>query len=404
VEFSYSGVAGVAVVAVMAPVIVNLAPRFRLPAVALEIVLGIAVGPSGFGWIEADLPVQVLSTLGLGYLLFLAGMELDFDAVRAFLRPISVGFLMSCGLAGAVGLTIGALDVHDEPLFLAVVLVSTSLSLVVPILSEAGLNRSTFGQVVMGASSMGEFGALLLLSIFFSTTSDGTGAEFVLLGAFIVLAVAGGLALRGVGRSVRALDLMERLGETPAQLGIRFLVGVMMVFLAFTNHLGFEAILGAFVAGALLRITDSSGRLDDDRFKANVEALGYGFLVPAFFVSSGLTFDLDALFANRANLVLVPALVLALLVVRGLPALVYRKMFTRRQMFSAGLLQATTLSMIVIAAQVGEELGTIDSGTSAVLLSAGILSVLIFPPVALHVLGLEDDLRPGWEEDEQVDL
>lgn len=403
VEFTYSGVAGVAIVAVLAPVIVNLAPSLRLPAVALEILLGIAVGPSGFGWIEADMPVQVLSTLGLGYLLFLAGIELDFDAVRDHLRPISIGFLMSCGLAALVGVLIGALDANDQPLFLAVVLVSTSLSLVVPVLSEAGLNRSTFGQIVMGGSSMGEFGALLLLSLFFSTTSGGAGAEFVLLGAFIVLALAGGLALRGVGRSVRALDLLERLGETPAQLGIRFLLVVMLVFLAFTDHLGFEAILGAFVAGALLRVTDSSGRLDDDRFKAKVEAIGYGFLVPAFFVASGLTFDLDALFSSAANLVLVPMLVLGLLVVRGLPALVYRKVFSRRQVISAGLLQATTLSMIVIAAQLGEELGTIDSGTSAVLLSAGILSVLIFPPIALRVLGLEQDLKPGWEED-GVDL
>jgi Kef-type K+ transport system membrane component KefB len=404
VDFSYAGVAGVAIIAVLAPVIVSLAPAARLPAVALEIILGIALGPSGFGWIDADIPVQVLSTLGLGYLLFLAGMELDIDAVRSFLRPISVGFAGSCLLALVAGVVIAATDTHDEPFFLAVVLLSTSLSLVVPVLSEARLNHSTFGQVVMGASSMGEFGALLLLSLFFSTSSGSTGAQFVLLGVFVLLAIVGGLAMLGVGRSVRALDLLERLGETPAQLGIRFLVVVMLVFLAFTSRLGFEAILGAFVAGALLRITDSSGRLDEPRFRSKVEALGYGFLVPAFFVTSGLTFDVDALFSSTANVVLVPLLLVAILVVRGLPALAYRKMFTGRQMVSAGLLQATTLSMVVIAAQVGQELGTIDAATSAGLLSAGILSVLIFPPIALRLLGREDDLQPGWEEDEQVDL
>jgi Kef-type K+ transport system membrane component KefB len=401
---SYADVAGVAVIAVLAPIIVNLAPSLRLPAVALEIVLGIAVGPSGLGWIEADVPVQVLSTLGLGYLLFLAGMELDIAAVRNHLRPIARGFTASCVLAVLAGAIIGVTDAHDDPAFLAVVLLSTSLSLVVPVLSEAGLGHTTFGQVVMGASSTGEFGALLLLSLFFSTSSESTGAQFVLLGVFVVLAVVGGLALAGVGRSLHAVDLLERLGEGPAQLGIRFLVLVMLAFLAFATRLGFEAILGAFVAGTLLRITDSRGRLDDERFKSKVEALGYGFLVPAFFVSSGLTFDLDALFSSAANLVLVPILIVSILVVRGLPALAYRTIFTRRQMLSAGLLQATTLSMVVIAAQVGQELGTIDAATSAGLLSAGIVTVIVFPPLALRFLGREDDLQPGWEEDEQVDL
>lgn len=401
---SYANVAGVAIIAVLAPVIVSLAPSLRLPAVALEIVIGIAVGPSWLGWIDADVPVEVLSTLGLGYLLFLAGMELDIKSVQAHVGPIGRGFIVSCVLALVAGAVIHLTDAHDRPVFLAVVLLATSLSLVVPVLSEAGLQRTTFGQVVMGASSMAEFGSLLLLSIFFSTTSSSAGAQLLLLGAFVTLALVFGLVLKGVGRSWRALGLLDRLGDTPAQLGIRFLVVVMMVFLAFTSRLGFEAILGAFVGGALLRVTDATGQLDDDRFKAKVEALGYGFLVPAFFVSSGLTFDLDALFSSTANLVLVPVLVVSIIVVRGLPALAYRKIFTSRQVVAAGLLQATTLSMVVIAAQVGQQLGTIDAATSAGLLSAGIITVILFPPIALRLLGREDDLEPGWEEDEDIPL
>jgi Kef-type K+ transport system membrane component KefB len=126
--------------------------------------------------------------------------------------------------------------------------------------------------------------------------------------------------------------------------------------------------------------------------------------VPSFFVASGLTFDVDALVGSTSNLVLIPALLVAFLVVRGVPALFYRGRFSHKQNVAAGLLQSTTLSMVVIAAQVGVELGTIDAGTSAALLSAGILTVVIFPPIALHLLGREQDLHPGWEEDEAVDL
>ncbi|MDZ7732003.1 MAG: cation:proton antiporter [Acidimicrobiia bacterium] len=400
----YADLAGVAIVAVLAPILVNLAPQLRLPSVALEILLGIIVGPSVLGWIEADVPVEVLSTIGLGYLLFLAGMELDFDAVRTKLRPIASGFGISIVLAAAVALLIGVADANDEPLFVAIVLLSTSLSLVVPVLTEAALNRSEFGQLIMGSSSVAEFGSLLLLSIFFSVGSSGPGAQILLLGAFVVLAIVGGLALTRVGRSIRALDLLERLGDTPAQLGVRFLLVVMLVFLGFSTRLGFEAILGAFVAGALLRVTDSSGQLDDPKLKSKVEAIGYGFLIPAFFVTSGLNFDADALFGSPAHLLLVPVLIVGILVVRGVPAIVYRRLYAGRQLVAAGLLQSTTLSMMVVAASIGTSVGAIDAGTSAALLTAGIITVLVFPPIALALLGDEGALTPGWESTEDVDL
>jgi Kef-type K+ transport system membrane component KefB len=255
----------------------------------------------------------------------------------------------------------------------------------------------------MGASSVGEFSSLLLLSIFFSTSSDGIASQVALLGAFAVLAVVGGLAMTRLGRSIRALDLIDRLGETPAQLGVRIIIVVMLLFLGISTDLGFEAILGSFVAGALLRVTDSSGRLDDPTFKAKIEAIGYGFLIPAFFVTSGLSFDAEALLSSPSHLVLIPILLVGILAIRGLPAITYRGLFSTRQVFAAGLLQSTTLSMMVIAAQVGAELGTIDAGTSAALLTTGIITVLCFPPVALQILG-SDSLTPGWESSEDVDL
>jgi len=242
-ELNYGSLFGVFIVALLAPLIVNLAPQLRLPAVALEIVIGIIVGPSVLGWIQADAPVTVLSTIGLGYLLFLAGMEINPAALQGRLRMLSISFGISVLLAVTMGLVLHTLDTVDRGLFIAVVLLSTSLSLVVPILKDLRETETEFGQLVLATSSTGEFGALLLLSVFFNTDDNGIASEILLFVAFAVIALMLTVALAKVGNSLRALDLLERLGDTPAQLGVRFLLVVMAAFMAVAFKLGFEAIL-----------------------------------------------------------------------------------------------------------------------------------------------------------------
>jgi Kef-type K+ transport system membrane component KefB len=194
------------------------------------------------------------------------------------------------------------------------------------------------------------------------------------------------------------IDLVERLGEGPGQLGVRFVIMVLLIFVALASNLGFETILGAFVAGALLRFTDRSNKFDEPRFRAKLEGLGYGFLVPAFFIASGLEFDASALFDSPGSLVLLPVLIIGILIVRGVPALFYRRAFGMSHVGAAALLQSTTLSMMVIASQIGQELGTIDSATGAALTAAGIFTVIVFPPFALWLLGRESQLPAVWDE------
>ena len=156
------------------------------------------------------------------------------------------------------------------------------------------------------------------------------------------------------------------------------------------TDLGFEAVLGAFVAGALLRVTDPDERLTHARLRSKLDAIGYGFLIPAFFVTTGIQLDMGALFAAPSALVLVPILLAAFLVVRGVPAFLYRGL-RRRETLAVGLLQATTLSVPVVAARIGLELGTIDSDTAAAIVVAGFLTVVLFPPLALLALGGPND-------------
>jgi Kef-type K+ transport system membrane component KefB len=277
-------------------------------------------------------------------------------------------------------------------------LASTSLGLVVPVLRDAGEVESGFGQVVLAASSLAEFGTILLVSLFFTTTRSGSGAQVLLVVGFSILVLVTGLALIRAGRSLRVSSTLSALEDTSAQLGIRVAILLLVLFVAAAAELGIETILGAFAAGALLRVVDPDRHLTHADFHRKVEAIGYGFLVPIFFVTSGARFDVEALVNSPGHLVLVPLFLLAMLVVRGVPALLYRRYFGTRRVAAAGLLQATSLTFIVVAARLGLELDVFDEASGASLVAAGLLSVVIFPPIALWLLG-DEDLSPDDDAD-----
>jgi Kef-type K+ transport system membrane component KefB len=390
---SFSSILVIAAVAFLAPILVNLAPRLRLPAVALEIVIGIVVGPAGLGWLELDLPVAVLSLMGLAFLLFLAGLEIDPARLRGRLGTISLAFGVSLVLAVGCAFALQSVEEIRNPLFVAIILASTSLGLIVPVVRDAGEIDSEFGQVVLATASLAEFGTILLVSLFFSTSSSGSsgsGSKIVLLVGFAVLVVLVGLAMVEAGRSLRVSSTLRALEDTSAQLGVRIAILLLVGFVALAGELGIETILGAFIAGALLRVVDPEAHLTHVEFRRKVEAIGYGFLIPMFFVSSGARFDVDALIHSPGHLVLIPLFLLALLVVRGVPAILYRRWFPIRRVAAAGLLQATSLTFIVVAARLGLELNVFDEASGASLVAAGLLSVILFPPLALWLLGDSD--------------
>lgn len=401
-SISFSSILVIAVVAFVAPILVNLAPKLRLPAVALEILIGVVVGPSGFGWLELDLPVIVLSLFGLAFLLFLAGLEIDPARLRGRMGTISIAFVASFAIAVACAFALQPVETIRNPLFVAIMLASTSLGLIVPVIRDAGEVETSFGQTVLAASSIAEFGTILLISLFFSASSSGSsgsGSKIVLLVGFTVLVVVIGLAMLEAGRSLRVSKTLEALEDTSAQLGIRIAIALLALFVVLATELGLETILGAFIAGALLRVVDPHQHLTHVEFRRKVEAIGYGFLVPVFFVSSGARFDIDALVNSPSHLALIPLFLLAILITRGVPAFFYRKYFPTRRVVAAGLLQATSLTFVVVAARLGLELDVFDEAAGATLVAAGLLSVIIFPPIALWLLGDGDTAGEQSEED-----
>jgi Kef-type K+ transport system membrane component KefB len=188
--------------------------------------------------------------------------------------------------------------------------------------------------------------------------------------------------LTQVGRSMRLGMVLLRLQDTTAEIRVRMSVALLIGFVATAERFGLETILGAFLAGAVVSLIDRDSA-SHPHFRIKLDAIGYGFLVPVFFVASGVRLDLQALLAQPSALLRVPVFLLALLVVRGLPALLYLSDLGRHATIAAGLLQATSLPFLVTAATIGMQVGTISSVTGAALICAGLLSVVIFPGAAL---------------------
>src|SRR5204863_1975510 len=373
-------------VAFAAPFLLGLAPRLRLPSVVVEIVAGIVIGPSVLGWVHVDEPIAVLSLVGLALLLFLAGLEIEFEHLRGRVLKLAFGgWIVSFAIGIAAGLALKAAGLVESPLLVAIILSATSLGVIIPVLKDAGEISSTFGQLVVAAGSIADFGAIILLSAFFSG-EGGTGSTLILIGSLFGIVAAVYVFVRRAERSKAIMRDLLRLQDTTAQIRVRGAVVLLIGFAALARKFGLEAILGAFAAGAVLTLVDQDQHMTHPLFRTKLEAMGFGFFVPVFFVATGLKFDLNALLDHPSNLVKVPIFLAALLVARGLPAFVYRHAIGSDRAIIAGVLQATSLPFIVAATTIGVEMGLMSTAESSALVAAGLLSVLVFPLTGLTLL------------------
>ncbi len=383
---SFNSLLIVGVVAVAVPLLLGLVPAVKVPPVVLEILAGILVGPEVLGWVHLDVAVRVTSDLGLGFLLFMAGYEIDlrrFD--RRVLSLAGRAFVASAVLAVLVayGLQLGG-QVKDG-LLVGITLMATSLGVLVPILNDAGQTETGFGRLIIAAGSLAELAPLVLLSVFYSASSANPGVELGLLAGFIGFTAVVVVVTQRVRELGRLREAVHRLESTSSQLRVRLAITFALAFAVVAERFGLATILGAFLAGVVLRRTDESPA-SQQQFQAKLEAIGFGFLIPVFFVSTGAGLDTSALFASTRAIVLVPVFLVTLLVVRGVPAALYVRAVGRTRARAAGFMQATSLTFIVVATVIGVETGHQRPSTAAALVVAGLLSVIIYPPTALRIL------------------
>jgi len=380
------GLVVVFAVAAGVPLLLGLFPAVRLPGPLLEIVAGIVIGPSVLGWVAPDATIRAFALLGLSFLLFLAGSEVDMRRFRGNLgRQVagSVG-LSLVGAAVVVGVLVG-LGVGGAPL-IGVALLATSLGLVVPVLADAGALDRPVGRLTVAGASAGEVLAVVLLSVGLAGTDTPLAGRLLLLALLLGALGVIALAVLGAERSARITAVVARLSDTSAQIRVRLTVLLVAGLALAAEGLGFEAILGAFLAGMLVRALDPDPGRSHPLYPVKLEAVGYGLLVPVFFVTSGLTLDVAGLVEHPAALATVPAFLAALLLVRGVPALVFRHTVAPRELLIVGLLQATSLPFLLAAVEIGRRMGLLDPAVGAGLVAAGLVSVLVFPAVALTLL------------------
>jgi len=388
------GLVIVLAVAAAIPLLLGLMPRLPLPGALIEIVAGVVIGPAVLGWVHTDEAISVLALLGLSFLLFLAGFEVDVRRFRGKVgRQVAVGLMASIILAGGIGVAFTASGMRGG-LFIAIALLATSLGLIVPVLADAGALHRPTGILAVAGASAGEVAAVVALSLGAGGTDMAPTGRLLLLALLVTLLIAVGAVIVGAEHVGRIAGVINRLADTTAQIRIRLTVLLVAGCALAAEGLGFEAILGAFLAGILIRTIDPDPESSHPRYPVKLEAIGFGLLIPVFFITSGINIDVAGLIENPSALAGVPVFVLALLIVRGLPVFAFRRQLPGKALLAVGLLQATSLPFLLTVTAIGTDMGILEESTAAALVAAGIVSVLVFPTLALRLLASSDASAP----------
>jgi Kef-type K+ transport system membrane component KefB len=368
-------------------------PRIILPTVVLEITLGILIGPEGFDLAQVDSHIDFLSNLGLVFLFFFAGLELvEHHVARRSLVRGTTGWAISLALGIAVGLGLHGAGLDAESWLLGVALSTTALGTLVPILADAGLLPTPLGSAVLGTGVAGEFWPIVVISIFL-TGAYGALTETLLLVAFgAVVLVAATAALRA--RPPRVVQVLQQTIHTTGQAAVRLSVLSLAALVFLAIEVGFDFVLGAFAGGLVVGLALDSPEAAPVRMR--LEGVGFGFLIPIYFVVTGMTFDLDSLL-SPTGLALAALFLTLFVVVRGTSALLWFRELGSRRTLSLALCAATGLPLIVAIVGIGIDRGAIAADVGTSLIGAGMVSVLVFPLLATAVASREssplDDAR-----------
>ncbi len=383
----------VSVVSAAAPFVAAFLGRLRIPQVVVLIMGGVLIGPEAAGLAEPE-EIELFANVGLGFLFLLAGYEIELDHFRERAGRLAVtGWFVSAAVSVLVTGLLAAAGLVHAYVPVALALTTTALGTLLPILRDNEMLVGPLGRFVMPAGAVGEFLPIVGIAVFL-------GSEGRLQGLIsLVVTVGVALALVWIPR-LASLDRFKAIAEegehSTSQTTLRLTVLLLLGLLLFASHEGLDVVLGAFLAGVVLRRWAPG---DVDALEEKLDAVGYGVFIPIFFVSSGMGLDIDSIAEAPARLL---ALFVLLLVVRGLPSLViYRHVLAMRERVQMMLLTATALPLLVALAAIGLDTGHMLPENAAALVGAGVLSVIVFPGLAVAlnrtapVSDREDDAPPA---------
>src|SRR5262245_28313123 len=364
----------------------RIGPRLILPTVVVEIVLGILIGPEVLDWASEGTYIQFLANFGLALLFFFAGLEvIEKHVPRQAIVRGSLGWTISIALGMAIGYLLQLAGLGAEGWLLGLAVSTTALGTLVPILSDSGILPTPLGTAVLGTGVAGEFWPITVMSVFL-TGVYGAGAEIVLLFVFGAITIGTAfLAMRA--RPPRIVAILRETLHSTGQAAVRLSIALIAALVLLAHDVGFDFVLGAFAAGLIVGLV-----LDNPEggvVRMRLEGIGFGLLIPVYFVATGLTFDLDSLLTAR-GLGLAALFLALLLVVRGTPALLWLRDLGPRGAGSVAFFGATALPLVVAIVGIGIDRGAIDGDVGASLIGAAMVSVLVYPLIAGAIVGEEE--------------
>jgi len=377
--------------------------RFRrVPVVVGEILAGILVGPSVFGLVHGEEPaLELLAEIGFAFLMFLSGLEIDFSILFAASKrgrengpsPLllaGLSFVLTLVLSLAIGFGLTAAGYVRDPWMMTLILSTTSLGIVVPVLKENRMTSSRFGQTILLAALLADFLTMFLITVYVTARSTGLSLEILLIVLlFVPVVLFYQLGVRWL-RIPAVRRIFDELSDATAQIKVRGAFAIMVGFVVLAQVIGAELILGAFLGGVLASLLSGKG---EENLRYKLDAIGFGFFVPLFFVFVGVQFDLKAFLQAPSAWLLLPILLVGSFGIKVLSSLVFRLSFSWRETISSGLLLSARLSLIIAASAIGLRLGAISESTNAAVILIAALTATI-APLSFNSLQKEDEEQP----------
>lgn len=385
------------VVAVAAPLLAQTRLGSRVPVVVIEVLLGVLIGPHVLQLIENDAFLATMRSVGMSAVMFMAGMEIDFNRIKG--KPLSLaarGWLSSVVLAVLVVAVLHVIPDVKAPMMVVIALTTTGLGTLLPILRDSGQLKAPFGRMLLAAGTLGEVGPIVAVSLALSSRYS-TWQEFLFL--LVFLGLVGLAAAVGVGaRPPKVIALLSRTMHASTQLPVRLSLMILGGLVLIANEFGFEAVFGAFAAGMIVGLATRGP--DGEAFRLKIDAVCFGWFAPFFYVGTGIAFDIGALTRDLPTMLLLPSFLVLFLLVRGLPVLLYRRELAKPELLPFALsMSVTSLGLVVVITHVGLQTNHMSPDIARALVGAALLSLLVYPTLSRILLSRAQALASPVQPD-----
>ena len=390
----------VVLAAFLTPIIVNRLNINFLPVVVAEILMGIVIGNSFLNIVERDSILNILSTLGFIFLMFLSGLEIDFKAFKKDKRARQGQNDDESSIPGHLNLALTVfafimiisillayvfkwLGLVDDVLLMVIIISTISLGVVVPTLKEMNIMRTTIGQFILLVAVLADLVTMILLTVYGAINGQG-GSTIWLIGILVVFTAISYI----LGVQFKRMSFLQKLMDGTTQIGIRAVFALIILLVALAEGVGAENILGAFLAGVVVSLLNP-----DEEMVEKLDSFGYGFFIPMFFIMVGVDLNIPSLIKEPKLLIIIPILIVAFIISKLIPVMFIRRWFDMKTTIASAFLLTSTLSLVIAAAKISERLNAISAETSGILILSAVITCVFVPIIFKKLFPVPDEFN-----------